>query len=179
MTGVQTCALPIYYFGLPHTFDRTNSEDVSERELVTRLKTETKGRKPANCDTGGDMICDTPSDPYDFRPKVVNCVYSDITIKDANGDLYSPMVNNITARLSKEAEYNFRPDSTWKPTIVANPIISKPTVNSLNNVTITWKDASNNEMDFLWNVPPMVATKEESKISHDFRRIFRVRQNHV
>ena len=161
-----------HYFGLPHTFDRTNSEDVSERELVTRLKTETKGRKPANCDTGGDMICDTPSDPYDFKPKVVNCVYSDTTIKDANGDLYNPMVNNImdyyfctsvvltpgqfnvmggaalSARLSKEAEYNFRPDSTWKPTIVANPIISKPTVDSLNNVTITWKDASNNEMGF-------------------------------
>ncbi len=161
-----------HYFGLPHTFDRTNSEDISERELVTRLKTETKGRKPANCDTGGDMICDTPSDPYDFKPKVVNCVYSDTTLKDANGDLYNPMTNNImdyyfctsivltpgqfnvmggaalSARMSKEAEYNFRPDSTWKPTAVISPIIAKPTVDSLNNVTISWKDNSNNEMGF-------------------------------
>ena len=161
-----------HYFGLPHTFDRTNSEDISERELVTRLKTETKGRKPANCDTGGDMICDTPSDPYDFKPKVVNCVYSDTTLRDANGDLYNPMTNNImdyyfctsvvltpgqlgvmggvalSARMSKEAEYNFRPDSTWKPTVVVSPIIAKPTVDSLNNVTITWKDNSKNEMGF-------------------------------
>ena len=161
-----------HYFGLPHTFDRTNSEDISERELVTRLKTETKGRKPANCDTGGDMICDTPSDPYDFKPKVVNCVYADTTIKDANGDLYNPMTNNImdyyfctsvvltpgqfnvmggvalSARLSKEAEYNFRPDSTWKPTVVIKPTIAKPKSDSLNNITITWKDNSKNEMGF-------------------------------
>ena len=161
-----------HYFGLPHTFDRTSSEDISERELVTRLKTETKGRKPANCDTGGDMICDTPSDPYEFKPKVVNCAYADTTIKDANGDLYNPMTNNImdyyfctsvvltagqfnvmggsalSARMSKDAEYNFRPDSTWKPTIVINPIIAKPKADSLNNVTITWKDNSSNEMGF-------------------------------
>ncbi|MBC7407052.1 MAG: T9SS type A sorting domain-containing protein [Arcicella sp.] len=161
-----------HYFSLPHTFDRTSSEDMSERELVTRLKTETKGRKPANCDTGGDMICDTPSDPYDFKPKVVNCAYADTTIKDANGDLYNPMTNNImdyyfctsvvltagqfnvmggsalSARMSKDAEYNFRPDSTWKPTIVINPIIAKPKADSLNNVTITWKDNSSNEMGF-------------------------------
>lgn len=161
-----------HFFSLPHTFDRTSSADISERELVTRLKTETKGRKPANCDTGGDMICDTPSDPYDFKPKVVNCVYADTTIKDANGDLYNPMTNNImdyyfctsvvltpgqfnvmggaalSARMSKENEYNFRPDSTWKPTVVINPTIAKIKADSLSNVTITWKDNSTNEMGF-------------------------------
>lgn len=66
-----------HYFGLEHTF-----EDKHGEELVDG----------SNCLTAGDSICDTPADPngtVDLACKFISME------KDANGQYYVPLVNNI------------------------------------------------------------------------------------
>ncbi|MFC0184611.1 3-coathanger stack domain-containing protein [Pseudarcicella hirudinis] len=52
----------------------------------------------ANCSTTGDLLCDTPADPFGLpgTPAAfgVDCSYSG-TLRDANGDLYHPPTDNI------------------------------------------------------------------------------------
>lgn len=45
-----------HYFGLLHTFQDSNTKDISKRELVS-------SNSYANCGYAGDELCDTPSDP--------------------------------------------------------------------------------------------------------------------
>ncbi len=70
-----------HLFGLGHTHD-----GVIEPELADG----------SNCTIGGDMLCDTPADPNLATPGYViaPCQYVG-TITDANGDLYTPMLNNV------------------------------------------------------------------------------------
>jgi hypothetical protein len=160
-----------HYFNVFHTF-QGNNDTIPERELVTRLEVENGKRKPANCDLKGDLFCDTPSDPFDRKPKVINCVYADTTLKDANGDIFEPSMRNImsyfecnndtftpnqylmmggvglTERLNPANEYTLTGTKAWQPTVVKAPFLKKPTFNVLNGVTIAWRDSSNNEMGF-------------------------------
>lgn len=73
-----------HMLGLPHPHANSNSSNIADRELVRRT----------NCLTTGDLVCDTPADPWE-RPGATyaNCVFTG-TITDANGDLYSPMMSN-------------------------------------------------------------------------------------
>lgn len=50
----------------------------------------------SNCIIGGDMLCDTPADPQLNLPGMMlpPCTYVG-TVTDANGDLYTPMLNNL------------------------------------------------------------------------------------
>jgi len=50
----------------------------------------------SNCTIGGDMLCDTPADPRLDLPGMMlpPCTYVG-TVTDANGDLYTPMLNNL------------------------------------------------------------------------------------
>ena len=73
-----------HFFGLPHTFAGGGSELVDG----------------SNCDSAGDGICDTPSDPYNDNEKVSdylddNCLFINIDRKDAKGNFYDPDVSNI------------------------------------------------------------------------------------
>lgn len=71
-------------FGLPHTFEGGN-------ELVDG----------SNCDVAGDLICDTPADPYTNDPSIVwtkDCEFI-FKEKDKNGDYYQPDVGNIMSYL--------------------------------------------------------------------------------
>jgi GEVED domain/Secretion system C-terminal sorting domain/Pregnancy-associated plasma protein-A len=160
-----------HYFNVFHTF-QGNNDTIPERELVTRLEVENGKRKPANCDLKGDLFCDTPSDPFDRKPKVTNCVYADTTLKDANGDIFEPSMRNIMSyfecnndtftpnqytmmgvvglneRLNPANEYTLVGTKAWQPTIVKAPFLKKPTFNVLNGATIAWRDSSNNEMGF-------------------------------
>jgi PKD repeat protein len=70
-----------HYFSLFHTHGTTNNGTTNE--FVDG----------SNCTTAGDFICDTPADP-NLSGRVTNCQYS-ANIFDSNGDLYSPMVNNL------------------------------------------------------------------------------------
>lgn len=64
--------------GLYHTF-----ETAFGNELVNG----------SNCTTAGDKVCDTPADPNGAFNSTT-CVYTG-TGRDANNQLYNPMVNNI------------------------------------------------------------------------------------
>ena len=76
-----------HYFGLLNTFEGSGTELVDG----------------SNCDTEGDLICDTPADPY--VPGMPISGYVDVnqgcrfisTQTDANGAFYSPDVGNIMA----------------------------------------------------------------------------------
>lgn len=79
-----------HYFGLLHTFQDSNSPDVSQRELVTR-------GAGSNSTEMGDQLHDTPADPFERLPisaafKCTDVAPSDIV--DANGDRFAPATNN-------------------------------------------------------------------------------------
>ncbi|NMH29633.1 zinc-dependent metalloprotease [Flavobacterium silvaticum] len=82
-----------HYFGLPHTFNNSDSNIITQRELVTRSFSEILPRKNANCGNAGDFICDTESDPFNVSPSAANCIYTG-SETDANGDLFHPQNNN-------------------------------------------------------------------------------------
>lgn len=82
-----------HYFGLLHTFQDSNSPDVSQRELVTR-------GTGSNCNLMGDQLCDTPADPFERLPLSSAFKCTDISptqIVDANGERFLPPANNIMA----------------------------------------------------------------------------------
>ena len=165
-----------HYFQLAHTYDNSADTDTTERELVTRLTTEKKPRLPANCDTKGDLICDTPSDPYDRIKKTFSgCVYDLPASKmaDANGDAYKPQISNIMAyfqcgtffftggqlgmmggialqsRISPANTYTVTGSKAWQPTVVKTPVLRKLKLNNPGGVVIAWADSSKNETGFL------------------------------
>jgi hypothetical protein len=77
-----------HYFNLLHTFHNNANPTVSLRELVTR-------GAGANCSTTGDLVCDTPADPYGLPGATTSgCSYTG-TVTDANGALYAPSLQNI------------------------------------------------------------------------------------
>lgn len=67
-------------------------------ELVTR-------GVGSNCDRTGDLLCDTPADPYGYPGgsftgyDANNCTYYAGDVRDANGDLYTPDATNIMSYL--------------------------------------------------------------------------------
>ncbi|NQY10703.1 MAG: hypothetical protein HRT71_14480 [Flavobacteriales bacterium] len=72
-----------HYFGLRHTFAGNGIENVDG----------------SNCTTAGDLICDTPADPFvkddaqtDYHN---NCIFDNVAKTDANGEYYSPYINNV------------------------------------------------------------------------------------
>lgn len=71
-----------HYFTLYHTHGKTNGGTTDE--LVDG----------SNCTTAGDDICDTPADPNLTNKVSASCAYT-AGEKDANGDSYAPMTNNI------------------------------------------------------------------------------------
>ncbi|WP_165453891.1 T9SS type A sorting domain-containing protein [Hyunsoonleella flava] len=72
-----------HFFSLMHTHGPDN------HALTTELV------DGSNCDTDGDMICDTPADPGLGTDCVNNdCEYTG-NLKDANGDVYTPDTKNI------------------------------------------------------------------------------------
>lgn len=91
-----------HYFGLLHTFEGSGTELVNG----------------SNCTTAGDLICDTPSDPFVKGDPVANYVNSSckfISMKqDANGDYYDPIVGNIMSYYPDACECGFTHDQYMK-----------------------------------------------------------------
>ena len=78
-----------HFFALPHTFDRTSNNPLhpNNAERVTRDVNDTiGGRLGANCNTGGDRFCDTPSDFIANRWSCPTGLYQE----DINGDRIRP-----------------------------------------------------------------------------------------
>ncbi|MCB4799947.1 zinc-dependent metalloprotease [Neotamlana laminarinivorans] len=84
-----------------HVFSLVHTHGWSDNGSTTELV------DGSNCDTDGDGICDTPADPglsYDNVDD--NCKYI-ASITDANGDFYSPDVENIMSYSPKSCRASF------------------------------------------------------------------------
>ena len=68
-----------HYFGLYHTFETSFGTELSNA---------------SNCAIAGDLICDTPGDPYPTGTMASNCNLTP-GVKDANGEYYTPDACNI------------------------------------------------------------------------------------
>ncbi|WP_203257296.1 T9SS type A sorting domain-containing protein [Hyunsoonleella ulvae] len=84
-----------HFFSLMHTHGPDN------HKLTTELV------DGSNCDTDGDMICDTPADPglsiYNVN---TDCEYTG-SIKDTNGDLFQPDTENIMSYSRSSCKSHF------------------------------------------------------------------------
>lgn len=155
-----------HFFNLLHTHQGTEGGPTSANaENVPRTGPQ------ANCDTNGDLICDTEADPrYDSNLfDIGSCSYTG-SETDENGILYTPPVDNIMSYYPDACGGIFTPDqyaeisnglairlsySTYDLTGCTPPQVTDPSnvVASFNAVTLTidiaWNDNSNNEEGFL------------------------------
>ena len=69
-----------HWLGLYHTFETANGV-----EMVNG----------SNCGIAGDLICDTPADSRNLITSSHCNIVAPSSLTDANGDQYSPMINNI------------------------------------------------------------------------------------
>lgn len=86
-----------HFFSLRHTHGPSNTT------LTTELV------DGSNCDTDGDLICDTPADPQLGYSNVdINCIYNGLTT-DGNGDTFVPDPTNILSYSRKECRTYLSP----------------------------------------------------------------------
>ena len=148
-------------FNLYHTFQGSTS---AAAELVTR-------GAGANCTTAGDLICDTPADPYN-RPgatttTINGCEVYNGTATDPQGAPYSPSISNLMSYFfpcthdftsgqhdRMAAGLALRQTHTaytlnYPPTVVTAPA-NLSAVLSANgkSVSLTWQDLASNEMGY-------------------------------
>jgi hypothetical protein len=86
-----------HYFGLLHTYQDSNNEDWLKRELVTR-------GIGANCNNTGDLLCDTPADPFERASSIfaLSCTEKlPADLLDFNGEAYSPPLDNYMSYQDK------------------------------------------------------------------------------
>lgn len=148
-----------HYLGLYHPHDNPTG---GARELVDG----------SNCSTAGDYVCDTPADPFDLvrvpvgaQPSTCQYTYD---IKDANGQLYRPLLNNIMAYWFC-APFSFTNGQYERMKTVGiagrtNPLnqysLNAPATNvvapqlsvsstSVGSPRLAWQDKSNNETGFI------------------------------
>jgi len=98
-----------HYLSLPHTHGNGNGVCPLSDELVDG----------SNCEAGGDGFCDTPADPnlyYACGDEIVDtktCTYIG-TAKDANGDSYHPLTNNIMSYSPQNCRTSFTDEQIWQ-----------------------------------------------------------------
>ncbi len=83
-----------HYFGLLSTYQGNGSELVDG----------------SNCETEGDLICDTPADPYindgSIHQYTQACIFVSDKL-DANGQFYEPDVGNYMSHYGSQCECGF------------------------------------------------------------------------
>jgi hypothetical protein len=93
-----------HYFNLVHTFQNSNNTNNAEREYVTR-----NPMQGANCTLKGDLVCDTPADPYGRDSVTIQgCTYTG-TARDPKGQLYAPSLSNIMSYYPLSCGSDFTP----------------------------------------------------------------------
>lgn len=147
-------------FNLIHTFQGSTG---SNSELVTR-------GTGANCATAGDLVCDTPADPYGRSGvgtvTINGCpVYAGTAI-DPTGMTYAPSITNIMSYYFP-CTHDFTPGQydrmqaalalrqshtayslTFPPSAVSAPTNLLATIGLSRNVMVTWQDNASNEMGY-------------------------------
>ena len=148
-------------FNLYHTFQGSTS---STPELVTR-------GSGANCTVAGDLVCDTPADPYG-RPGATTtyingCQQYNGTATDPQGASYAPSISNImsyyfpcthdfsTGQYDRMAAgLALRQSHTaytlnYPPTVATAPAnLSALLASGGRAVTLNWQDLASNEMGY-------------------------------
>ncbi len=148
-------------FHLYHTFQGSTSANA---ELVTR-------GTGTNCTSAGDLVCDTPADPYNRPGAAVSyqngCAYYSGTATDPTGTLYSPSITNIMSYYFpcthdfSEGQYDRMAAGlalrqshtayslTCAPTAVVAPanLVAALSTNA-KTVMLTWQDLATNEMGY-------------------------------
>ncbi len=144
-------------FNLIHTFDSSNGF-----ELVNG----------SNCATAGDLVCDTPADPYKRFPAATsNCVagcppaYVCNITEPVTGSRYSPMPNNLMSYYGV-CNYAFTPGqyariqaglalrqshrlySLNAPSTNVTPASNLTTTVANARLVLSWTDNANNEMGY-------------------------------
>ncbi|GAB3942685.1 hypothetical protein GCM10028805_07610 [Spirosoma harenae] len=152
-------------FDLAHTFGFFNGEYFTD-ELVTR-------GAGANCTLAGDLVCDTPADPFlSSAPPTLDydnngCpVYSPSnTVRDANGDPFNPSTGNIMsyyvgcnpmftpgqhermlAGLALRQTHTYY-SLTYLPSVVTTPTNLAASLDR-RRISLTWQDNADNEMGY-------------------------------
>ncbi|MEM8909477.1 MAG: M43 family zinc metalloprotease, partial [Bacteroidota bacterium] len=103
-----------HYFGLLDTFEGSGTELVNG----------------SNCETEGDLVCDTPADPYVPGQPIENYVNVDLGCRfinpqtDANGDPYAPLVGNTMSDYPNECDCGFTNGQYLR---MANTYLNGPT----------------------------------------------------
>jgi hypothetical protein len=150
-------------FNLLHTFGGGDGSEPST-ELVTR-------GPGANCSFTGDMLCETPADPYGKEGSSVfsvnGCSSYNGTALDANGERYNPPISNLMSYYHT-CTYHFVPSQYERmQTALAvrqghsaysltYPSTDVPAVTNLKavfegsarNVILNWEDNASNEMGY-------------------------------
>lgn len=152
-------------FNLYHTFQNIPLGGTTD-ELVTR-------GAGANCTTAGDLLCDTPADPYGMPGASVSypdgCPYydPDNTARDANGDAYNPSLTNLMsyylgcthdftpgqydrmqaglALRQTHTTYTLNYPST--PVTAPSNLVAQALANPT-RISLTWQDNATNEMGY-------------------------------
>ena len=141
-----------HYFGLYHTHGKFNCGPAVTDELVNGC----------NCKTYGDNVCDTPADPnlqgINCSGYLVNgCTYSNTTLKDANQQVFAPMVSNLMSYAPETcrtqfttgqkdrmaAQYQLYRSYLGCVTPCAAPISVYTTEATHNTLKVTWSSVSN------------------------------------
>ncbi len=154
-----------HYFNLLHTFQNSNNANNSEREYVTR-----DVMQGANCTAKGDLVCDTPADPYGRDSvSIQGCSYTG-TARDPQGQLYTPSLSNIMSYYSISCGSNFtsgqysrmsdglllRTDPSNQYTLSCGPTVTGVNVPSnltgslvASGLSLTFTDNSSSESGFI------------------------------
>jgi GEVED domain len=148
-----------HYFSLLHTHQGTEFGNSNPNaENVARSGT----RK--NCNTKGDLLCDTPADP---KGLAANCAYTGHAV-DIHGEVYTPPVGNLMSYYLDACNVNtFTPEQYLQiqkslairltdlnyslmavPQIVANPS-ALTVVQNGGQIQLNWADNANNDMGYL------------------------------
>jgi hypothetical protein len=150
-------------FNLIHTFGNSNGSEPTT-ELVTR-------GAGANCTYTGDMLCETPADPFGMEgSSVINvngCVSYNGTALDANGQAYAPSISNLmgyyqtcthhfvpsqyermqTALALRQSHTAYTLDYP-STDVVAVTNLAASYIPATANVVLTWQDNASNEMGY-------------------------------
>ncbi len=156
-----------HVFFLRHTHQGSTNWDTTTRERVDG----------SNCLISGDIICDTPADPYGLPDATGDCIVGYTgTALDPNGDAYAPMLENFMSYWSISCSYiyqKFTPgqyemmrnvyEGYFAPTGYYPFIDSQELVNAPSDLSasfegssittsfihLNWQDNSTNETSFL------------------------------
>lgn len=142
-------------FGLFHTFESNTSPDPADVERVDG----------SNCTTAGDLVCDTPADPYGRSGASTSgvCTYTG-SVTDPAGDTYAPQLDNLMSywrcrgRLAVTPGQEARAADTYQQLHAGNVGCTAPapatptgltaTAQPGSAVGLTWTDVATTELGY-------------------------------